>query len=87
MFVGVGGGGGGLAYKSEKSKHFLLGHITLLTHIAISRTWTFTITHQIFSKYLKKNPPISGCFSASPRELACMRVCSPNVNATLCVYW
>ena len=46
---------GGVWHTNQKShEKKLLSHINLLTHIAISRTWTFTTTHQIFSRYLKK---------------------------------
>ena len=59
---------GGVWHTNRKShEKKLLSHITLLTHIAISRTWTFTTTHQIFSKYLKKQKSrFHGGFSARP---------------------
>ena len=40
---------GGVWHTNQKShEKKLLSHINLLTHIAISRTWTFTTTHQYF---------------------------------------
>ena len=60
---------GGVWHTNQKRhEHFLLSHINLLTHIAISRTWTFTTTHQIFAKYLnnKKRSRFHGGFSARP---------------------
>ena len=64
VFYGMNGGVGGrcMAYKSKKSKNILLSHITLLTHIAISRTWNFTTTQQIFSKYLNNKKSRFRCF-------------------------